>query len=134
MMLSLRRPVGAQKEAFVKPLTRIGLVGVVLAAATVGAPAQASPVRPAVDFRSCTGNATPPIEFYDTSTQFCMGGTVGTIGVHRMAFTMHSGGYYGNFEYIAADGSDHTVDFRPNEVHGIGANSEVWSLAITPPF
>ena len=101
----------------------------------VGGPAHASAVSPQIDQRTCSPNdPTPQIEFYGTNVQYCYGGTVGTILVNKYAFTMHSGGYYGNVDYVGADGKDHKIPFRPNEVHGLGGNNWVYQLTITPPF
>jgi hypothetical protein len=125
-----------------------------LAAATaaISAPAQASvmaqssatvrasavagaSVTPQIDARKCNPNdPTPQIEFFDTigANGHCFGGTVGSIFPSFSAFTMHSGGYFGNFAYTdSATGKNHVVFFEPDDLIGFGPGI-VHSVTITP--
>jgi hypothetical protein len=89
---------------------------------------------PAIDQRSCTGQATTPIEFFQTTgpSTICFGGTVGGRSTNFQAFTMHAGGYYGYFTY--QQGNKIIVQkFRAGNLIGFGP-ATVIGVNITPPF
>jgi hypothetical protein len=107
----------------------------VAATAVISVPAQAS-IAPQIDARKCNPNdPTPQIEFYSSNGALhCFGGTVGSLFPSFNAFTMHSGGYYGNFSVKTATGS-HVVWFTPDDVLGFpGGPGIVFAVTITPPF
>jgi hypothetical protein len=134
---------------------KVAVATAALAAATaaVSVPAQASvtaqsnatarpstavpaSVTPQIDARKCNPNdPTPQIEFFDTigANGHCFGGTVGSIFPSFSAFTMHAGGYYGNFAYTDSSGNNHVVWFTPGSLHGFGPGI-VHTVTITRPF
>ncbi len=112
----------------------VAVAALTAATAGISAPAHASTL-PQIDARACNpDDPTPQIEFYSGNGDLhCFGGTVGSIFPSFNAFTMHSGGYYGNFSVNTGGPQPEVVWFKPGEVTGFGPGI-FFAVTITPPY